>query len=648
MQFEKAIENASTLFLFDLRSQHQLQDWADGAVNALDRTLIRLTQAAFVYYNAVETQAVDIRSHIRQATEILNEAKRFREDRVIYTLALRFEVDMLMHASLLSFLESPPGQERQRLFNDGDQRALSICDTLLKNLPTQFDPLPHYWYTALIPLFPPLQEQTILFYRDRVKENRLNVLAGILKQIRRELVAASGVIQAKQFIATRDVRVEPPGLLRTLFKQSLKDTLSRIENELPPAYQTVSDVTLPKDVVPSQLDTAMTTVQAAIDQAKAERDVRKYTGSLLHMGILNFLRGNHGRSIHALVHTLRASGNIGPEDKKLRMYRHEEFPDIPFMIGTSFLRQALAEDTKEELRPAYLRKGRTALMQAVALNPAYHHAYVNLNLAVILDGEGDGEPAMVLYLSQFGGNLSHINPGLFRNRALWESRQSRGEIPPGMIKWLLVARLCSGGEITEGRKMLQELKTLYVLNAHEFSAGYLEQYRTALRMNQESFIEDLKSDALHSALLFYIAHAYTYLSLSQGKEEAELKVDLDKLDQGIELNSEALYFNRQNSSALRLVETQAQLLIYLTRKSEKRWENINFNIGQRFQLFEDYLRQERTLERLRTRLGELKLENILPEIKVSQAVRLKMDGLITPDQQKRIRDRVVALTQQIS
>jgi hypothetical protein len=38
------------------------------------------------------------------------------------------------------------------------------------------------------------------------------------------------------------------------------------------------------------------------------------------------------------------------------------------------------------------------------------------------------------------------------------------------------------------------------------------------------------------------------------------------------------------------------------------------------------------------------LEHLLPEIKVNQATLLRMDGLITADQQKRIRDRVMALT----
>ena len=233
-------------------------------------------------------------------------------------------------------------------------------------------------------------------------------------------------------------------------------------------------------------------------------------------------------------------------------------------------------------------------------------------------------------------------PAVFRNLGLLESQEGIGHVPPSMVKWLMLSKLCSGGEMTDGRKMLQELKTLYYLNAHEYSAVYLDAYRSALRTHQESFIEDLKNDNIHSAILFNIAHAHTYLSLAQGKNESDLKVDLDKLDQGIDLNAEALYFNRKNSSAERLVETQSQLLVYLSRRAEQRWENINVNIGQRFQLYEDFLRQERTYGQMKQRLAELKLESLLPEIQISQAARLKMDGVISEDQRKRIRDRVMA------
>ncbi|MCH8882777.1 MAG: hypothetical protein IIA41_04665 [SAR324 cluster bacterium] len=643
MEFEKAIHDASTLFLFDLRSQHRLQEWAEAAApRSRDRTLLRLSLAAFTYYNAVEAQVENLHTYIKQASDVLNEVKRFREDRVVYTMALRMEVDLLMSGSLLKFLESPPGQERVHLFNEADRRALSICESLLRNLPTNFDPLPNTWYTSLIPLFPPFQDQTLLYYRDRVKDNRIVALAGILRQLRRELVAAAGVIQAKQFVSEHKVKVRPPSLLRGLFRQGLQEVLSRAESDLPHHFQLSSDITLPKQVALSELDAAMTTVEATIDQSKRERDVRKYTGSLLHLGILNFLRGNHGRSVQALVHTLRASKNIDPQDKKLRMHRHEEFSDIPFMIGTNFLRHAMDEEATEETRAMGLQKSKGGLMQALVISPDYHQAYVNLCLAVALEGKEDPRAVIDLYMSQFDNDLSQINPAVFRNLGLLESQEGIGHVPPSMVKWLMLSKLCSGGEMTDGRKMLQELKTLYILNAHEYSAVYLETYRSALRTHQESFIEDLKNDNVHSAILFHIAHAHTYLSLAQGKDNSELKVDLDKLDQGIDLNSEALYFNRKNPMAERLVETQSQLLVYLSRRAEQRWDNINVNIGQRFQLYEDFLRQERTYGQMKQRLAELKLESLLPEIQISQAARLKMDGVISEDQRKRIRDRVMA------
>ncbi|NIP73215.1 MAG: hypothetical protein GWO16_09405, partial [Gammaproteobacteria bacterium] len=152
--------------------------------------------------------------------------------------------------------------------------------------------------------------------------------------------------------------------------------------------------------------------------------------------------------------------------------------------------------------------------------------------------------------------------------------------------------------------MLQELKTLYILNAHDFSVAYLEDYRSAFRMKDEEFIQDLENDELHSALLFYIAHAFTSLSLQQGRGAGELQIEYANLDQAIELLGEALYFNPRNGSALRLVETQAQILQFALMRTQKRWENINQIMGQRFQLYEEYLRQERSAESLRERLSQ--------------------------------------------
>ncbi len=92
MVFEQAIENANTMFLFDLRSQHKMQEMADAAEpNSWDRALIRLSHAAFLYYNARDADDDNMLRPIAQATEILEQVKRYREDRVLYTMALRLE-----------------------------------------------------------------------------------------------------------------------------------------------------------------------------------------------------------------------------------------------------------------------------------------------------------------------------------------------------------------------------------------------------------------------------------------------------------------------------------------------------------------------------------------------------------------------------
>jgi hypothetical protein len=106
MIFEKAIDDAATMFLFDRRSQRQLQEMAENtAPRSRDRYLIRLTQAAFTYYNDYEAQGWDIRNSVRQAQTILKEVKAFRQDRVFYVLTLRMEVDILLHASRLNYQE---------------------------------------------------------------------------------------------------------------------------------------------------------------------------------------------------------------------------------------------------------------------------------------------------------------------------------------------------------------------------------------------------------------------------------------------------------------------------------------------------------------------------------------------------------------
>ena len=641
MEFEKAINDVSTLLLFDRRSQQQLQEMADAATpRTRDWYLIRLTQAAFAYYNAVEAGLWDVRGAIRQAGRILRDVKNFRQDRVFYALALRLEVDLLMHTSALAFQEADKREALQHLYNEGDERALSICDTLLKNFPPSLDPLPNAWYTSLIPIFPSFRDQVLVYYKDRIKENRIVPLAGILKQVQRELTIISGVIQAKRYLTKHTKTLRSTDKVKTLLLADVKAVAGRLEHVVPALLQISSDVSLPKGITGGMLDAAVAKMGRTVEEARAAKDMKKYTTSLMQEGILNFLKGDNPDVVKSLVQTLRVSEHIDPADKKFRQYRHKEFPDIPFMIGTSLLRHSRAQKPYSEEEQVLLRKSVTGLAQALVLQPTYHHAYINLMLALVLMGEQDTSDIEELYLQNFQRDFAQINGLAFRNRAFLEFTSNSNSVSPEFYKWLIISQFCMGGEQSHAKKMLQELKTLYILNAHEFSAAYLNEYRTALRMKDQEFVADLADDELHSAILFYIAHAYGSLSLSQDSNEEDISLNHTNLNRSIELNAEALYFNNKNSSAVRLVDTQVQIIQFGLRRSERRWENIKSTIGQRFQFYEDYLRLMKSYDLLKERMQNLNLTELVPELSVSSAAHSKMTSSINAEQRERLQQRV--------
>lgn len=641
MAFEQAIENAQTLFLFDRRSQRQLQEMVEDAPpRSRDRYLSQLTMAAFAYYNSADGTGPEMRRIINHAMGVLREVKQFREDRVFFTLALRLEVDLLMHLSALTYLEADERRRSRSIYNDEDARALSICETLLKNFPSSFDPLPSAWYSGVIPLFPPYRDEVVLFYRDRVQEHRMEPLTTMLTKIREELILAAGVIRAKEFISRHGIEVRAADRVQRYLIANVQAVAHFVAQSLPQHVSLASDITVPRGIGPSQLDTAVGNVTRQVETARSEKDIRRFTGHLLQLGILHFLRESPAEAVGALVRTLKASGRIGAEDKQIRQYQHERFPDIPFMIGTSFLRGL--ERQRAEARRALLDNAVAGLMRAVVLQPHYHQAYVNLVAALYHRGGGRELDALIrLYLEHFGNDLAQINALTFRNLAYLEHEEA-GEVTAEVVKWLLLSQFSTGGEPTKAQKMLQELKTLYILNAHDFSVAYLDSYRSAFRLKDEEFIKALENDELHSALLFYIAHAFTSLSLLQGRAEGELQIEYANLDQAIELNGEALYFNPRNGSALRLVDTQAQILNFALARTGKRWENINQMMGQRFQLYEEYLRQLRSAEALRERLSTLKLDDRLPELGVSRVAQARMDEVISAEQRERLKHRVEA------
>ncbi|HKI99816.1 MAG TPA: hypothetical protein VKB51_15175 [bacterium] len=644
MEFEAAIENAQVLFLFDRRSQRQLQEMAEEAPpRSRDRYLIQLTMAAFAYYNSADGQGADLRKIIAQAMGVLREIKQFREDRVFFTLALRMEVDLLLHLSALTYQEAEPRDKPACIFNEEDTRALSICETLLKNFPTTFDPLPSAWYSGVIPLFPPFRDEVVLFYRDRVVEHRMVALTQILEKLRQELTLAAGVIRAKQFIAEHDIAVKAVDRVTRYLISNVQSIARFVETALPPSVSLTSDIALPRGITPSQLETAVGNVTRQIDAARSEKDIRKFTGHLLQLGILQFLRENPEGTVSALLRTLKASARISPEDKQIRQFQHEKFPDIPFMVGTSFLRAALEQRPGGELLRGMLDNCAAGLMRAIALQPHYHQAYVNLLVALRHRGEpGEPDELIRLYLQHFKKDLEQINGTAFRNLAVQEHHANQQRLSPEVVQWLLLSEFCTGGELNKAQRMLQELKTLYILNAHDFSIAYLDAYRSSFRMKDEEFIKSLENDELHSALLFYIAHAFTSLALMQGRGGSDLVIEYANLDQAIDLNGEALYFNPRNGSALRLVDTQAQILQYALARSQKRWENINQTMGQRFQFYEEYLRQEKSTNALRERLTNLKLDDRLPELKISRPALARMSDVISEDQRDRLKHRVEA------
>lgn len=641
MEFERAIDEASTLLLFDRRSQQQLQEMVETAQpRSHDWYLIRLTQAAFAYYNAVDAQVWNIKGAITQAQRLLHEIKRFRKDRVFYTMALRLEVDLMLHLSTLHFEDGDKATAMQRLYNEEDEHALSICDTLLKNLPLILDPLPNAWYTSLIPLFPPFRDQVLNFYQDRIKENRVVVLSAVLRQIRQELVAASGVIQAKRYLADHTTKLSSPDKIRALLHTHVKEVGARLDNVMPSAISISADVSLPKGITMPMLEGALADMTRQIEEARSRKDMKGYTASILQQGILHFLSNHEADSVQSLVQTLQASAHIEPSDKKYRQFRHEEFSDIPFMIGTCYLRHSRSSKHDSPEQKSQLEKGVTGLLRAVQLEPNYHHAYSNLILSLDLLEDAGAGAIERLYLDSFGGDFTQINGTVYRNKAFMEYAKNANTPVPEVYKWLIISRFCLGGEQTHAKKMLQELKTLYLLNAHDFSASYINAYRSALRVRDEEFIADLGDDELHSAILFYIAHAFGSLSLQPGKDDDDLNLNYVNLDRAIELNADSMYFNNGNSSSRRLVETLGEIIEYSLSLSEKRWENINNTIGQRFQFYEDYLRQMKSYNLLKERLSTLGVENLLPELTVSETARLKMDGTITSDQRDRLRQRV--------
>ncbi|MEE8183929.1 MAG: hypothetical protein V3T95_01345, partial [Acidobacteriota bacterium] len=460
-------------------------------------------------------------------------------------------------------------------------------------------------------------------------------------KIRHEMVVAAGILKTKQFFAERGIMVTAQDRVARFLHSHVLVVGRFIEAAIPLGIHLATDITVPRGISPSQLETATRNVEEQIDLAHRGKDIRKYTGHLLQMGILHFLRGDPEEAVGALVRTLKASARVDPQDRKLRQYKHEQFPDIPFMVGTSYLRGMIPDPQLIMRDPVLLKNCICSLMRAILLQNRYHQAYVNLITALRIQGDVEEQDTLFgLYLKNFDNDISQLSGQAFSNLAFMEYQGNAEELSSEIVKWMLLAQFSTGGEFTKAKKMLQELKTLYILNAHQFSASYLETYRTGFRMKDEEFIQDLEDNELHSAILFYIAHAYSSLSLNSGRDGNEIVIDYADLEQSIDLNTEALYFNPRNGSAVRLVTTQVQVLQYALRRTQQNWGNINKAMGQRFQFYEEYLRQEKCVKQLTQHLNNLKLGRLVPELKLPRSILIKMDEVISNEQRDRLQHRV--------
>ena len=119
------------------------------------------------------------------------------------------------------------------------------------------------------------QDDVLKFYGDRVKENRLEVLERMLKQIKAELIMASAIIAAKKFLASTKVDIGKSEWVYKLLLESVRGIMARLGNEMPVAPQVISDITLPKGRSQGQLEIALESV-SQMERARASSSLNKF------------------------------------------------------------------------------------------------------------------------------------------------------------------------------------------------------------------------------------------------------------------------------------------------------------------------------------------------------------------------------------
>ena len=650
MQFTWAIENAATLMLFDTLSQQRLAEIAAQAEErSLDYYLIRLSQASLYLHNVDQQEPSKITETLARCARFLRQLRGIKAPPSLAVMALFLELDILLHRSRLTLEEDP--QNRQLLFNDDDKKAYLLGKRLMSSLPGTLNPLPDSWHSAFIPLMPRFRQQIMEFYQEKTVERRAYSLSEILIHIRSLLHAALGIILAKQYLVqhTRGALSEED--IRRWFCQDLGKLRGVLGEQLARQVQIMRDPRLPRGVSRTAMMLAISENTQHLQEVSKKGDRRIQASAYFKQGTLAFMAVQPQHVLHALSETLDANKQLTPQEKAERQQNHALFPDLPFMVGTAYLwlaKPLLQARTKgvEAQRNDYLKKAESAFMQAILLQPTFHDAYVNLALVSQLLNSPHLERLYRLYLDRFGGDIKQLKGTVFVNRAfLINEGQHVAHQPflPESYKWLLLSRFCSGGSRTAAGRMLRDLKSLFILQGHGISAGYLRLYQQSL-MREPSFAEDLKNPELHSAILFYLAHAFTYLSLpghrKQVQDDGQI-MDYQHFARGIRLNGQALFFNPQNPSALSLISTQRFALRFALRKSEQRWETAN-HPARAQRAYEEYLRQMQCHALLSARIQTLKLSQPLPRPQFSAKAEANLFRLFPAAAQNRLQSRVAS------
>ncbi|MGK0289464.1 MAG: hypothetical protein ACI86H_000909 [bacterium] len=649
-------ERASELLLFDNRSQHLLLDELKTCKKgSYEHCIVLLSLAAMGFYNARSSEGnVDLYSVILKAKKYIQQIKREALDPFNRLLCFTLIADLEMEASLIEFESHyrglpQPQKNFKKLFNEHDEQVRTLLVRLIKTFPSLgLGNVENEWIPEDIAMVPIYSTDIIGFYKATTDEtdNRHTRIKNILFSLRQAAVLNLGGCYYKQFMSTQKLKQEEILVIKKIAISSASSIYRELQKSIPKQYEDAVDLKPPKRVSIAGMLEAVKDVKQQMNRDIKARNHTKYTTTLLQLGILYYLVKNYEMAIRILVRVLQETKRISPEEKTKKQHRHEEFADIPFMIGSSYLRLYLQKykDAPDEVSN-YLDKAKSSFDAAIRLSSRYHQGYINRALVEAL--KPDGKPLKIVYdyKSAFNNSIAELDGQVFQILAHQEMLESGTKLSPKMFLNMLLYHTCKKSMVkdTEAAEMLADLKTLYILNSHDIIISYYDRYKSATRDETSSFYEGLQDPHLHSALLFYFAHSYAAVCLKQTKDG--ISIDYNQLEHAVELNTVSLFFFEKNPSSLRLLRTLDQIFRFSLKNIHNNWEQqrINGNMNMRLLIFEEYTRMQKACNEFKEKLEEINFPNILDDIQLSEETLEQIEKLLPIAQRKRVHDLVYDL-----